>query len=110
MMSPYLEDLCDTSIQILAKLIDPKSHDRPARALELNVTPYVISASGAIGITVKLIPIDFYIDLETTVTPSDESQIEPTPQGRVLRFRSYFSSLQGLTERLLPGRLMGMPG
>jgi hypothetical protein len=45
----------------------------------LDVTPYVISAPGAIGITVKLIPVDFYIDFETPLTSTDKSEIEAPP-------------------------------
>jgi len=109
-MPPHLEDLADTSIQILAELIDPKSHDFPARPLQLDVTPDVISASGTVRIAVKLVSVDLDVDFETGLTLPDEGKIEPATQHRVLRLRLHSFGLEGLEKDLFPGRFVWMPG
>ena len=109
-MPPHLEDLVDTSIQILAELIDPKSHDFPAGPLQLDVTPDVIPASGAVRIAVKLVPVDLDVDFETRRTLPDEGKIEPATQHRGLGLRLHAFGLESLAEDLFPGRFVWMPG
>jgi hypothetical protein len=75
----------------------------------LDVTPYVISAPGAIGVTVELISVDFYINLETSLTAADESEIEPPSQRWILRFRLYSPGLERVRQILLPGGFVGIP-
>ena len=59
--------------------------------------------------TVKLIPVDFYVDLEPPLTSADKSEVEPPPQCWILRFRFYSPSLKRVGQIPLPGGFVGIP-
>ena len=57
----------------------------------------------------KLIPVNFYIDLETTLTCADESEIKPPPQCWILWFGFYSPGFERVRQSLFPGGFVGIP-
>src|SRR5262244_450330 len=71
-MPPNLEYLLNACVEILTKLVDPKAHDSPSCPLQLDVTPHIIPPSGAVRVTMKLVSVNFYVELETGFLLPDE--------------------------------------
>jgi hypothetical protein len=64
MVAPYLKYFVHTSVQVLAQLIYPKTHDLPAHATELDIPPDVIKLPGAVRIAVITIAVHLNVKLE----------------------------------------------
>jgi hypothetical protein len=54
MASPFLAYFVHASRHVLAQLVGPESHDPPAEALKLNISPVIIDLARTIRVTVAI--------------------------------------------------------